>query len=373
MTIDKKKVYAYSIILCVCLLLAFFIPFQYRRIIVSIMLLVGAILAHVLIKKRSILSINKWQVAFIMGIISLLFVMVYYLTGLEYGFYRNLLSLAKNNLFKNILPITVIVISIELIRMILVAQKSKVANVLIFISCVLTDVMVLSNQSSISSFDRFMDVAALAILPAISANVLYTMVSKNYGMVPNIIYRLVISLYPLVITIIPKTPNLLLAFVMFVLPFIIYAFINLLYKKQKKVVSTKKKASSYISTGIFAVLMVSIVMLISCQFRFGVLVIGSPSMTGAINEGDVVVFEQYRDQYIKEGDVIIFEKNNQRVVHRVVEITNINNEIRYYTKGDANPDRDSGYITQSNIVGVTHFRIMYIGHPTLWIRDLFKK
>ena len=119
--------------------------------------------------------------------------------------------------------------------------------------------------------------------------------------------------------------------------------------------------------------MAAVTMLISCQFRFGVLVIGSPSMTGAINEGDVVVFEQYRDQYIKTGDVIIFEKNNQRVVHRVVEIVNINNEIRYYTKGDANTDIDSGYITQSNIVGVTLFKIKYVGYPTLWIRDLFRR
>ena len=34
-------------------------------------------------------------------------------------------------------------------------------------------------------------------------------------------------------------------------------------------------------------------MLISCKFKFGVLVIGSGSMTGTINKGDIVLYETY--------------------------------------------------------------------------------
>ena len=41
-------------------------------------------------------------------------------------------------------------------------------------------------------------------------------------------------------------------------------------------------------------------MLISCQFKYRVLVIGSESMTGSINRGDVVFIERYDSQVIKK-------------------------------------------------------------------------
>ena len=68
-------------------------------------------------------------------------------------------------------------------------------------------------------------------------------------------------------------------------------------------------------------------MLISCNFRYGMLVIGSESMTGEINKGDAVVFEAYEKQKIHEGNVIIFEDGDRRVVHLVVDIKLVNDHI----------------------------------------------
>jgi signal peptidase I len=58
-----------------------------------------------------------------------------------------------------------------------------------------------------------------------------------------------------------------------------------------------------------------------------------------------------------------------RIVHRVVRIENINGEVRYYTKGDFNETEDSGYRTESDIVGLTDLKIAYIGYPTLWLHE----
>jgi len=46
--------------------------------------------------------------------------------------------------------------------------------------------------------------------------------------------------------------------------------------------------------------MVLITMLISCQFKYGILVIGSESMTGTINVGDAVIYESYNNETIKK-------------------------------------------------------------------------
>ena len=117
--------------------------------------------------------------------------------------------------------------------------------------------------------------------------------------------------------------------------------------------------------------MVLLTMLVSCQFRYGVLVVGSESMTGVINKGDVTIFESYHKQNVRKGDIIIFKYKDVQMVHRVVEIRNVNNEVRYYTKGDVNRDNDSDYRVSKDIVGISKVRIRYVGIPTLWLHSLF--
>ena len=119
-------------------------------------------------------------------------------------------------------------------------------------------------------------------------------------------------------------------------------------------------------------IIVSVAMLVSCQFRFGALVIATESMTGEINKGDVIVYERYDGQAVKEGQVIVFLQDGTRIVHRVVAVENIGGEVRYYTKGDANEVLDRGYRVASDIVGTTDMKLAFIGYPTLWIREIIK-
>jgi signal peptidase len=115
-------------------------------------------------------------------------------------------------------------------------------------------------------------------------------------------------------------------------------------------------------------------MLISCQFRFGAVVIASPSMTGEINKGDTIIYESYEHcEGADVGDVIVFEKNpGKRVVHRIVEETVVDGELRYITKGDANEDIDAGYVTDAQIVGKVRLKLLYVGYLSLWLYEIAK-
>lgn len=369
---DKKRIYFFTIILCSILFLSFFIPISIRRIVVAILLSIIAGLIIYLIKKRSILSINKRQVLFVMIIIGLLYLMASYLLGLKFGFYKNLYPGVANKFLKYIIPISLIIISSEFIRRILLAQKIKLVNFLVYLAGVLSDLVIFVTYTGIFKFEHFMDIFGMALLPAISFNLLYNYLSKEYGMYPNIAFRLIISLYLYIIPVVPKTPDIMVSFIKFVIPAGIYLFIKLLYTKKKQVVSHKKQGFAFAGSMVLITLLIGFVMLVSCEFKYGILVIATESMTGEINKGDAVVFEEYTGQTILEGDVIVFEEDGRRIVHRVVEIEKINNEVRYYTKGDVNEDLDSGYRTQANIVGITHFKILYIGYPSLWMRSLFE-
>jgi signal peptidase len=162
----------------------------------------------------------------------------------------------------------------------------------------------------------------------------------------------------------------ILSMIKLALPIIMYALVSGLFEKKKKVALQKGAKLSALGTVLTAVAVVSIAMLISCQFRYGAIVIATESMTGEINKGDIIIYEEYTDQTIKEGQVIVFLQNNNRIIHRVVRIETVAGEIRYYTKGDANESEDRGYRTDSDIVGLTDIKLAYLGYPTLWLREI---
>jgi signal peptidase len=218
-----------------------------------------------------------------------------------------------------------------------------------------------------------MDALGLYLLPAVTANVLFNYLSKNYGFLPGIAYRLIMSLYLYVLPVYPQTPDALFSFGKLIAPLLIYLFIDALYSKRKNYETHKSKVSGYVSMGISALLMVSIVLLISGEFQFRAIVIATESMTGSINKGDAIVYEEYGDQYIQEQDVIVFKQRDNLIVHRVVHMERIDGENRYYTKGDANEDLDLGYITDADIEGVVLFRVPFAGYASILLRDAFKR
>ena len=143
------------------------------------------------------------------------------------------------------------------------------------------------------------------------------------------------------------------------------------YSKFDFIISYTDRKKQIIGNTILIVVLTLFIMLISCQFRYGILVVGSESMNGTINKGDAVIFEKYSNQIVKKGQIIIFDYNGIKTIHRVDEIKKVNDVNRYYTKGDANKERDFGYITDNKIDGLVKLKVKYIGYPTLWVRKLF--
>lgn len=373
MNADKKVLYTVSTLLVLALLPAMFIAKAYILFIAAALSAAAAVVIAVKVKKRSILSIEKQQVTLIMAVIAAVYLTLYYLTGTKFGFTWFIYRFSLANFAKFILPITIIIVAIEVIRSVLLAQKSKAVDVLAYIACVATEIIINMGVTGRMTHGKLMDIVAMTLFPAITANLLYHYLSRRHGMYPNIAFRLITTLYAYVIPVYPSTPDALVALAKMLIPLIIYLFISALYEKKRKYAVKQNKGKwRYVTAGALVVIMISIVMLISCQFRYATLVIATESMTGEINKGDAVVYEQYDEQIVKEGDVVVFNKDGKRIVHRVVDIQRIDGRNRYFTKGDANDSWDSGYITEANIEGVVLFKVSYIGYPTILIRDIFK-
>lgn len=373
MLTDRRRLYIISSSALAVLLLGLFMPSTAGRIFCAVATAVFAALAYLFIKKKNIPSINKKTVILLMTVIGLLYLMLYYLSGLKFGFYRSGYKFNFRYLVRFFIPISVIIFSSEIFRWVIRAQNKKTADVISYLACAVSEILIYGTVVSSTGFNGVMDLLAIAIFPALISNILYHYLSKRFGPIPNIIYRALITLYIYIIPFVPAMPKSLFAFLNLIIPLVIYWFIDILFEKKRRYALGKKHRVSFIAVIFVCILMTSVVMLISNQFRFGTLVIATDSMTGEINKGDAVIYERYEDQPIEVGQVVAFKSGRSTFVHRVVKIENINGVTRYYTKGDANEDLDPGYITEGDIVGLVDMKLPYFGYPSLWLRSLFKK
>ena len=370
---DKKTLYAITLTIIAVLSVLLFISVKSSRILTAIVILPLAVIAVRLIKRRRSYSINKREVLMLTTVVAVLYAILTEISGLYFTYYKNPYFINLKILVERVIPLAIIIVSVELIRMVLLAQKDKLVDFLSFFIGILAEILAFSTLTGITNFNRFMDLVGLTLFPAFTANLYYHYVSKRYGAWPNISFRLIITLYTYFIPTITGMADSLTACIKLLFPIVMLALTAALFEKKTRVVRRKSKILSAAATLLAAVVAVSVAMLISCQFRFGALVIATESMTGEINKGDMIIYERYEGQAIREGQVIVFSDNDSRIVHRVVKIVTVGNETRYFTKGDANDDLDIGYRLKEDIVGLTDVKLALVGYPTLWLRDIIKK
>lgn len=374
MKIDKIKVYLVECILLAVLSFALFVPNILDRTKLAVTLVGIAVLIWFVLKKRKTPSIHAKKVTILLSLFAIIYLIAFYLMGLYFGYYKATFTFGLWTIWKFILPVSIIIIASEITRSILLAQNTKFNNIITFIIMVLIDLILYIDIYSINTVQRFGDLLGFTVFASIACNLLYNYNANRYGFWGNIVYRLLTILYIYIIPVLPDIPTFFASIIRMIYPYIIYQVLEATFSKNLKTVAVEDKAKSAISKIVLGVITLLLAMLISCQFQYGILVIGSGSMTGEINKGDAVIYEAYNpEEPLVEGQVIVFDKHQVKVVHRIIDVKVVNGEVRYTTKGDANQQADEGYITKEDISGVCKFRIGYIGYPTIWLNDIFSK
>ena len=311
---------------------------------------------------------------------SMVFLILYYLFGIiiEYAKSNNYLTLYGLTVF--IIPTILKIIFKEHLRNSLLT-KSGDNKFLIIYSVILFIMIDILPALSILKMSNMHDVfifTALVLLPSITVNAVATYINIKVGYMPVIIYSLIFSLYQYVVPIVPNPSEYLKAIIDFILPILIFfkvrKIVNKYYDEDEKIDRNYKK-SSIILLIIPIILTIIIIYFVSGYFRYYALAIASGSMHPVFDRGSVVVTEQVNDKYdnynkLKEGEIIAFKAEKNIVVHRLIRIVNIGDEVYYYTKGDANEEEDNYLIKKENIIGIVRFKIPYIGYPTVLFSEI---
>ena len=315
--------------------------------------------------------LNKISIRFV--IISLLFyLIVVFLLGLFTGFLKAVYSYDFVNIMKNIIPITILILSKELIRFILCKNSNNKTLIIITVLYILFDIILKNNDFSLNTNSQIFTFVFLVCLPTIAKETLCTYMTSKVSLLPTIIYILAFELAVFILPIYPDLGNYLNSVIGLLFPYFVYKSISKLIKYNKKDDLNIKKHYFLIFLVPIIIFISTIIILISGIFSYKIIAIGSDSMNPIYYKGDAVIYKKTEIKNIKEKDILVFNYNGTIITHRVKKIIIKNDRIYYQTKGDNNKNVDSVLIDSKDVLGTVKYIVKYIGNPTIWMQETFK-
>ena len=369
-----KRLFAFQLITIILFFLSSFVPSilgEYFKVLILIVLLALFKVLFGFEKDR-----NRFikEICAELLICLLIYFLIYYLSGILFTFARTLNYWNYNGIINVIMPMLITIFAREILRYMMV-KKSEGSELLLISSClffIAFDLLGTFSNKTFSSPYKIFIYIAITVLPIISRNIFTTYLSYKVGYKPAILYYLVIDMYIFLVPIIPNPNEYIYSVIELIVPMIFMYRIYKFYKREKDEKIDREYNKKRIGRLILPTLIIMfLVYITSGYFYYYAIVIASGSMTPNILKGDVVVIEKINDKSdIEIGQVIAYKYDNIVVVHRIVKKINVQGEMIYYTKGDANNDIDNCKISEDMIIGIVNIRVPYIGYPTVWIKEL---
>lgn len=350
----------------------------YDNRIVLIALAIYLVLAYLLYGYRRPNKRNLENAILIVFLGSFLTISIFYFMGTFSEFSRNYSYMLYKYLKPNVwISVFAIVFLTEFVRYITCSgpKGSKLTTKIIYISLfiifVLLDLSLSKKVLNVSSFNNVYEFFALTFCASLTKNVFLMWLTNKYGYIPCYIYRLIIDLYVYFLPIVPKANMLIQACMFMILPFILYKFVDGTRKERDipKAKDVRKRWWDRVETAILLIVFTILAGLVSREFKYSMIAVGSGSMSGTIEKGDAIIYQKYKGELLQEGDIIVFKIDNTLIVHRINKKFFLGEEYVYMTKGDANSSVDNWIVESDMIVGRVEKRIRYIAWPSVWINE----
>ena len=379
----KQNIYNYIIIL---FLIIYNFVYQFvilklfkneEAVITSVFLIILFIASVIMFGfSKAILNPAKKKATRRVGIIIILAIAVTYCIGAFVGFLRNGYSLALINIIKNTYEPIFIAVFTELFRYNFIRANKNKFKMTVILTILLTILEMQMNMAVVTHWglQEIFIVTTTLVIPAIAKNMILSYLSYEVGYQPCLIYRLILELYIYFVPYLPKFGDYLNSMFGLILPMVVFMYASEDVEYEQNTVTPEfiEKKSKLVKVPMYIVIFTAIA-LISRVFPIFMIGIGSESMTGALNKGDAVIACKVKEENIQSNDIIVFQTQDKILIHRVVEIENINGVNHYRTKGDVNGTRDNVDITMDKIYGKVYLRIPYIATPSVWLSEFMQK
>lgn len=363
---------------CIIILLSFFCFFYItinRYVYLGILLLM-AIIPSVIFKPEKRKERFHTDITLIIIICILFYYFITNFLGFFFGFYYTSYSRSFFGIVTNITTALIVIGSIEVLRENLIKNNfyhKSIIYITPLIGIMLEMPSLINLRMYTSRLDIFNAILSL-ILPCILKHILLSYITYKSDKKCSLIYQLLIIIPKYLLPVFPNLGDFFEIIAQVLLPIVTGLVIaNVTNVKTEKIKNSRKLKNNKIlftACNIFIAVNVCIMLyLTSNKFRFYSLAIGSGSMQGTINKGDIVIIDKKKKE-IKKGDIIAFQELGKVVVHRVIEVEQDKNHFR--TKGDANESEDAWVVNNNDVVGKVVMNIKWLGWPTVSLSELIK-
>jgi len=296
----------------------------YLNIINPLIWISLAIFLHFMLKKNYENKKLRKTIIEYSIIATLVFIIVYMLSGLIVTFGRNPYATSLRGLTHNLWMLGTVIIAKEYIRFKLInnvydKEKTKIA-ILISIAYVLIDI----------EFTRFMGRQVLpitiakyvvqSVVPNIARNAVFSYTSIHSDFLPAMIYQFVTQLYFWVSPILPNSPWIMTTIIDTTIPAILFMYIR--YTKNK--ISYLKSSESIRNSDPKSIITLIILIVLVIWFAVGIfpikpIAIATGSMEKELYVGDVAIIKKCKANDVNVGDIIEYQMQGYTVIHRIIE------------------------------------------------------
>lgn len=304
-------------------------------------------------------------------IIVTIYLILYYLSGLFFGYQKSPFEHSFFGLLYNFVFYIMVIMLQEYTRSRLINNtRSKVGYTLITIILILTSYNYSTVFGNFNTGENIFKFIASDIYPAIIKGILCAFLVKLGSYELSLMFLLPIRIMEFITPIFPDLDWFLIVSFDSALVLMLYYYIY--YEHMINVERFTRKQIEYASprkTAIAIVFVLAFTFFVAGFFPVQPVAIMSNSMAPQINRGDVVIVQKLNDEEknkLKVGDIIQYSLENKYVIHRIDAIVESSGgKVEYVTKGDNNRSRDAKSVINSQIVGKVNLYVPYIGYPSV--------
>lgn len=305
-------------------------------------------------------------------IATLVFIIVYMLSGLFVTFGKNPYNATPIGLMHNLWIFGTILIAKEYVRYKLInnvyeKDKNKIAIIITVIYVVIDIEMARFIGTNITVFS-IVKYVIQTVIPNVAKNILFSYIAINGNYIASMIYQFITNLYFWISPILPNAPWVMTAIIDITIPIILLLYIrfvknklNILRNRQNMINSDPRNLIPFV-----------IAIILAIWFAIGIfpikpVAIASGSMEDELHIGDVAIIQKCNANDVNVGDIIEYQMDGYTVVHRVVEKTQRKGEFYFTTKGDNNDSEDAEKVREEQLIGKVIFKVRYLGYPAIWL------
>lgn len=385
--INNKIWVVYGILIVYLFLLILFPPIFkesiYTKLIQQILWFGLAFYCYYASDKESFRNRDKTGKIQIVIIFTIIYLMVYFVLGLLFGYKRSPYAHTFSAILTNIWVFIPVIFFQEYIRAVLVrfTKRNETLLVIIFLLFSLIELNYGSMGASFATRESAFKYISSTLLPTLTKNALFTYFALVCDYWPSIIFRTAVMAMNILLPIFPDLDWFvtgLLELSTYVIMFISVNYMNDLSKRVTVRTSRRAQRTSNPKVTIpLLVVLLIFVCFVAGFFTYRPIAIVSDSMVPKFARGDAVVVKKLSNKEkksLKKNDIIQYSLDGRTIVHRIhKKIKDDNGNITYQTKGDNNNAPDDKLVTLKQVKGKVTFVVPYAGWPSVLIYDFLKE